>query len=106
MALDEALAHALSRDRKPMSSAALADEIGPASRLTACEREVAPLVAEGLSNQQIAHELVLSERTVDVHVSNILRKLGLSSRAQLAAWVVRNSSPPEPTEPDSPPASS
>jgi DNA-binding NarL/FixJ family response regulator len=53
------------------------------------EREVAILVARGLTNRQIASELVISERTADVHVSNILGKLVLSSRAQVAAWAVR-----------------
>jgi DNA-binding NarL/FixJ family response regulator/Tfp pilus assembly protein PilF len=57
--------------------------------LTPREREVAALVAQGLSNRQIAARLVVSERTADVHVSNILHKLDLSSRAQLAAWAVR-----------------
>jgi non-specific serine/threonine protein kinase len=51
---------------------------------------VATLVARGLTNRQIAAALVISERTADVHVSNILNKLTLSSRAQLAAWVVRH----------------
>ncbi|MBV8714358.1 MAG: helix-turn-helix transcriptional regulator [Chloroflexi bacterium] len=52
------------------------------------EWEVAMLVARGLSNRQIATELVVSERTVDTHVSHILRKLTLVSRAQIAAWAV------------------
>jgi non-specific serine/threonine protein kinase len=51
---------------------------------------VAVLVARGLTNRQIADSLVIAERTADVHVSNILNKLDLSSRAQLAAWVVRH----------------
>jgi DNA-binding NarL/FixJ family response regulator len=55
--------------------------------LTAREREVAELVAQGLSNPQIASELVIGERTVQTHVGNILSKLDLSSRAQIAAWV-------------------
>ena len=59
-------------------------------RLTDREWEVAMLVARGLSNRQIAAELVLSERTVDTHVSHILRKLGLVSRAQIAAWAVQH----------------
>ena len=64
-----------------------ASESSP-SELTAREWEVARLVAEGLSNRCIAQQLIVSERTVDTHVSHILRKLGLSSRAQIAAWVV------------------
>ncbi len=55
-------------------------------RLTAREREVALLVARGLTNRQIASELSISKRTVDNHVANILKKLGLRSRAQVAAW--------------------
>ena len=61
-----------------------------ASRLTPREREVAMLVARGFTNRQIAATLVISERTADVHVSNILNKLELTSRALLAAWVVRH----------------
>ena len=53
------------------------------------EREVAMLVARGFSNRQIASELIVSERTVDSHVSHILRKLSLVSRAQIAAWAVQ-----------------
>ncbi|MDQ4091221.1 MAG: AAA family ATPase [Actinomycetota bacterium] len=56
--------------------------------LTRREREVAALVAEGRSNREIAEHFVLSERTVETHVSRILTKLGLSSRTQLAAWVL------------------
>jgi DNA-binding CsgD family transcriptional regulator len=56
--------------------------------LTSREREVASLVATGKSNRAIAGELVVSERTVESHVTNILGKLGFTSRAQIAAWVV------------------
>jgi non-specific serine/threonine protein kinase len=48
---------------------------------------VAELVARGFSNPEIASELVIGERTVQTHVGNILSKLNLSSRAQIAAWV-------------------
>ena len=62
----------------------------PSGALTDREREVADLVAEGLSNGEIAKRLYLSPKTVSVHVSNILRKLGMSSRAEVAAWVARS----------------
>jgi DNA-binding NarL/FixJ family response regulator len=52
-------------------------------RLTAAERTVAELVARGLSNPDIANELFLSRRTVQTHVSHILRKLGHASRVDI-----------------------
>jgi DNA-binding NarL/FixJ family response regulator len=58
--------------------------------LTAREREVLVLVAQGLSNRQIAGSLVVSERTARTHVSNILGKLGLSSRTQAALYAVEH----------------
>jgi DNA-binding CsgD family transcriptional regulator len=57
--------------------------------LTTREREVAALVARGLSNRAIADELVVGERTVETYVSSILSKLGYTSRAQIAAWSVQ-----------------
>jgi predicted ATPase/DNA-binding SARP family transcriptional activator/DNA-binding CsgD family transcriptional regulator len=60
-----------------------ADE-APLYHLTRREREVAELVGRGLTNRQIAKELVLSERTVEKHVANILKKVGLHSREQVA----------------------
>src|SRR6266542_2673217 len=57
--------------------------------LTPREREVAVLVAEGLSNGEIGRRLFVSAKTASVHVSNILGKLGMSSRAEIAAWAVR-----------------
>jgi DNA-binding NarL/FixJ family response regulator len=59
---------------------------GAAGGLTAREAEVLRLVATGRTNRAIAAELVLSERTVDRHVSNILTKLGVASRAAATAW--------------------
>lgn len=54
--------------------------------LTPREREVAVLIAQGKSNPEIAEQLVVSERTVTTHVSNILSKLGFTSRTQIASW--------------------
>jgi len=58
-----------------------------ASSLTRREREVANLVAEGLTNREIATRLFISERTAESHVEQIRGKLGFHSRAQIAAWV-------------------
>jgi DNA-binding CsgD family transcriptional regulator len=57
---------------------------GTPGKLTAREREVADLVATGLSNREIASQLFISKRTVDAHVEHIFTKLGLSSRVHLA----------------------
>ncbi|WP_343887051.1 ATP-binding protein, partial [Actinoallomurus spadix] len=57
------------------------------SPLTRRETEVARLVAKGMSNKEIAAALVVAQRTAEGHVERILRKLGFSSRAQIAAWV-------------------
>ncbi len=56
--------------------------------LTARERDVAQRIADGKSNRAIAEELVVGERTVEGYVSNILDKLGFTSRAQVAGWAV------------------
>ncbi|WP_459984072.1 ATP-binding protein [Nocardioides sp. AN3] len=58
-----------------------------ATLLTSREREVADLVAEGLSNKEIATRLVISQRTAETHVQNVLIKLGFTSRTQVAAWI-------------------
>ena len=58
--------------------------------ITRREREVLALLAEGLTNRQIAERLVVSEHTVHRHVTNILRKLDLSSRTAAAAYAVRS----------------
>jgi DNA-binding NarL/FixJ family response regulator len=62
----------------------------PDGDLTGREREVAALLADGLTNGQLAERLFISPKTAAVHVSNILAKLGLSSRAEIAAWAVRH----------------
>lgn len=63
----------------------------PKPSLTRREREVAALVAEGLTNREIAQRLFISERTADGHLEHIREKLGISSRAQVAAWFVQQS---------------
>ena len=65
----------------------------PASRkspddLTEREREVAGLIAQGKSNDEIASALVLSKRTVEKHVAHIFAKVGLTSRPQLVRWAI------------------
>ena len=66
--------------------------VGRWDLLTAREREVAGLVAEGLTNRDIAARLVVSKRTVDAHLEHILSKLGYSSRVQVAALASRAAS--------------
>ncbi len=70
------------------ASATLVDELAGAP-LTAREREIALLVADGLANRAIADRLVVSERTVETHVRNLLGKLGLANRTQVAGWAAR-----------------
>ncbi|MCR6483173.1 LuxR C-terminal-related transcriptional regulator [Amycolatopsis sp. OK19-0408] len=60
-----------------------------ATPLTDREQEVAILIADGRSNQEIADKLVISRRTAEGHVNRILRKLGFDSRAQVAAWAAQ-----------------
>jgi DNA-binding NarL/FixJ family response regulator len=65
----------------------------PSGELTARETEVAALIAEGLTNGQLAQRLFISPKTAAVHVSNILAKLGLATRAEVAAWEIRRQLP-------------
>ena len=57
-------------------------------QLTRREREIAGLIGEGLTSRQIAERLVISERTVDSYAEHVRGKIGLHSRAQIAAWAV------------------
>ena len=65
-------------------TAAESNHHGP---LTPREKEVAVLIARGLTNREISRQLVLSERTVDAHVDHIRQKLSIRVRAQIATWI-------------------
>jgi non-specific serine/threonine protein kinase len=65
----------------------------PAVKLTRRERELVPHLAQGLTNRQIAELLHIGPRTVEMHVTNILVKLDLQNRAQLASWIVEHGLP-------------
>jgi non-specific serine/threonine protein kinase len=83
LTIDQTLAFAL---RDAPGPSAEGDVVG-LKTLTKREREVAQLVARGLSNKEIAAKLVISLRTAEGHVDKILTKQGFSSRAQVAAWL-------------------
>jgi len=99
MSLEETVWYALSKETDRTGTSDLGEggsaRDEPTDNLTPREREVASLVAQGLTNRQIAAELFISERTAGNHVAKILRKLGLRSRAQVAVWAAeqRSSSP-------------
>ena len=96
----QALAHAVRAVHaghvllEPEVAAALVDGTTTSERtseqppLTARERQVLVLIAEGKANREIARSLVLAEKTVKTHVSNILMKLGVADRTQAALWAV------------------
>jgi DNA-binding NarL/FixJ family response regulator len=88
--LDPAIARQLTR-------ALVTPKAQTVNALTDREREVLVLVAQGLSNQQIADVLVISERTARTHVSNILSKLGVASRTQAALLAIREGIAPAPS---------
>ena len=84
LSLDQAVPFALEAESDDAHPPPAPAEPSP---LTRRELEVADLVADGLSNPEIAARLVISVRTAQGHVENILRKLGFNSRSQIAAWV-------------------
>jgi DNA-binding NarL/FixJ family response regulator len=81
---------------KQLTRSLVAPKPQTVNTLTDREREVLVLVAQGLSNQQIADSLVISERTARTHVSNILSKLGVASRTQAALLAIREGVAPAP----------
>jgi predicted ATPase/DNA-binding CsgD family transcriptional regulator len=86
MSVDQAIGYALREAGLAAPAPAVAQE---STLLTAREHQVAKLVAEGLSNKDIASRLVISHRTAEGHVEHILVKLGFTSRAQIAAWAAQ-----------------
>ncbi|MGV9866672.1 protein kinase domain-containing protein [Rhodococcus koreensis] len=83
MNFDTAVGFAL--DEKPQGSTPARR---PTTNLTKREHQVADLIADGLTNKEIAARLVISPRTAQGHVEHILTKLGFTSRAQIASWIV------------------
>ena len=90
MSFEESVEYALS-DKEAAPSASFAPTLQRNGQrttpLTRREEEIAVLVAQGMTNRQIASELSISEHTAATHVARILKKLEMSSRAQLAAWI-------------------
>ena len=87
MTVDEGVAYALRESHQGQPSEAAEATMVSWSPLTPREREVARLVSRGLSNRQIASELIVTEATAAKHVENIREKLGLNSRMQIGVWV-------------------
>jgi predicted ATPase/DNA-binding CsgD family transcriptional regulator len=85
LSLDQAIEYA---QKLPLPSRAVPAIEEKTDDLTPREREIAALIAQGRSNGEIAGELVLSKRTVEKHIANILSKLGLTSRAWIVRWAV------------------
>jgi DNA-binding CsgD family transcriptional regulator/tetratricopeptide (TPR) repeat protein len=95
MSLEEAAEYALAKEvdrpAAPVQEQIPAGE--PVDELTPRENEIAALVARGFTNRQVAQELSISERTAGNHVAKILKKLGLSSRTQIASWATETQLP-------------
>lgn len=81
-----AIAYALGESTEAATAAAVEAAMSPQAVLTKRERQVAELVAGGMSNREIAAELVISQRTAESHIEHIMSKLGFNSRTQIAVW--------------------
>ena len=84
MTVAEAIALALEEELPARPKPAASKE---STGLTRRELEIAELVAQGMTNKEIAGRLVISTRTVEAHVEHILTKLAFTSRSQIAAWM-------------------
>jgi len=100
MSLEQAIEYALTPAEKPQVQADRTKQKadGTAEGLTTREREVAALVALGLTNRDIAERLVVTERTAETHIQNILNKLGFTSRSQIATWAAEHGLTRSPTQ--------
>ena len=92
MTTDEGIAFAVGGN--PALKPAPPAKTVPDTELTRRQLEIARLIAADLTNRQIAERLFLSERTVETHITNMLNKLGLSSRVQLSRWLAESESAP------------
>jgi DNA-binding CsgD family transcriptional regulator/tetratricopeptide (TPR) repeat protein len=96
MRLEEAVEYALSTDESTPPASLAPEQTSADSQpldLTRREKEIAKLVAQGLTNRQIATELSISVHTAATHVRRILKKLGLQSRAQIGSWLIERPPP-------------
>jgi DNA-binding NarL/FixJ family response regulator len=87
LSLEKAIAYA---QNLPLLSSATPASRETSDDLTEREREVAALITRGKSNGEIASELVVSKRTVEKHIANILSKLALTGRAQIVRWAIEH----------------
>jgi DNA-binding NarL/FixJ family response regulator len=86
LSFDEIIARATGAETAGPKASQAGAEVAP-SPLTRREGEIANLIAQGMSNKEIAANLVIAQRTAEGHVEKILLKLGFNSRAQVARWV-------------------
>jgi predicted ATPase/DNA-binding SARP family transcriptional activator/DNA-binding CsgD family transcriptional regulator/Flp pilus assembly protein TadD len=93
MTSEQAIEYALDAGEPLLPSLATHRSGENTTALTPREEEVAVLVSRGLTNRQIASELSISEHTVATHIAKILKRLGLSSRSRLSAWVAERGLP-------------
>jgi DNA-binding CsgD family transcriptional regulator len=87
LSMNEAIRYGLETPA-PDATARQDSRLWRASPLTAREEEIAGLIGRGFDNRRISEDLVITRATTERHVSNILRKLGFSSRAEIAVWVL------------------